>query len=111
MMKKDYVINVYNEEGEVVIQATAQHIKLTFGTVRDLFKLLKIENATDTAELFGVIYELWDEVLRILSQIFPDITDEEWSYITLDELIPVVLDVVKDSISTMGKSISGDEKN
>lgn len=109
--KKMYTINIYDKEGKVVKTAEAQAIKLKFGTVKNLFKVLKIENATDTAELFETIYNTWDEVLAILSQIFPDVTEDELDNVVLDELIPTVIAVVKDSITVMGKSISSDEGN
>lgn len=109
MINKDLKLKIYDDEGNEVREASAKMIRIRFGTIRDLFKLLKIEDATSTAELFAVIYEVWDEIIRLLSQIFPDVTDEEWTNVAVDELIPLVIQIVKGAFQHMGEVIPDSE--
>lgn len=109
MAKNDLKLKLYDNEGNMTREVQAKMIRIRFGTIRDLFKLLKIENASDTAELFAIIYEVWDEVIRLLAQIFPDVTDEEWDNVAVDELIPIVINIVKGAFKKLNDSLPGDD--
>lgn len=104
------VINVYDKEGNVVKTCEAQFIDIRFGTVRNLMKLLKIDDVTDTANLLTMVYDAWEELTVILSDIFPDIEGDEWDNIKLNELVPTVLQIIKESFAQI-MSIPKDPKN
>ena len=77
-------------------------------------EILHIEKATDTRELLGTIYDVWGELTDVLSQIFPTLTDDEWNRVKVSELIPVIMEVLKQSFSTITNAFGvsdGDEKN
>lgn len=100
-MKKDLFLTIYDNDGHEVRTEEAQMIEIKFGTIRGLMKLLNIEKVTDTPELLGMMVEVWDELTKLLSYIFPNITDEEWDNVSLNELLPLVVDVIKSSFSKM----------
>lgn len=76
---------------------------LWFGTVRNLMKLLKIDKAEDTSDLLGIVAGAWDEVIIILSDVFPDVTVEEWDYVKANEVISVILEILTHAVSSITK--------
>lgn len=105
-------LNVYNENGEVKKTCEAQTVDITFGTVRKLMKLLKIDDMENTGQLFGSINDAWDEVIKVLSQMFPDMEEEDWENVKVDELMRIALVTIRYSFVKI-KSIPVDdsEKN
>ncbi len=98
---KELTINVYDDENNVVKTAKAEPVKIKFGAIRSLMKLLKIDDINDTGELMKTVYDAWEELTVILSKIFPDMSEEDWDNVELAELIPVVLEVLRFSFSNI----------
>lgn len=98
---KELTINVYDDENNVVKTAKAEAVKIKFGAIRSLMKLLKIDDINDTGELMKTVYDAWEELTVILSKIFPDMSEEDWDNVELAELIPVVLEVLRFSFSNI----------
>lgn len=88
-------VNVYDKTGNIKKQCEARTIKIRFGTLRNLMKLVNIEEVNDTVALMKTIYGAWDEIIEVLGEIFPDMEYDDWENVTLDELIPTVIDVLK----------------
>ena len=103
-------INVYDENGKVVKVSKANSIDVTFGTIRSLMELLKIDDLDNTMDILKVVYGAWDQITSILSKIFPDMEYEDWNNVKLNELLPTVLWILKDSFGQM-LNIPGDPKN
>lgn len=109
---ENLVLNVYDDENNVVKTVEATAISIKFGVVRQLMKLLKIDDVSDTAELFKVILDAWDEITKVLNSCFPEMTEEDWDNVRIDELIPTVVELLKGSFSLMLTiPQSGAEKN
>lgn len=97
-------INIYDKTGKEVIKSyEAQTVDLMFGTVRNLFNLLKVDKVENDVQLAKTILNAWDEVVNILGNVFPEITDDEWNFVKVKELLPVVIHIVKDTFSAIGK--------
>ena len=107
---KKLTINVYDDENNVIKTSEAQMVKIKFGTIRSLMKLLNIDNVEDTSELLQLIYSAWDELTKILSRIFPDMEEDDWENVELNELVPIVVDVLKFSFTQI-LTIPNDPKN
>jgi hypothetical protein len=113
-MSKKLVLNVYDNEGNIEETVEARSIDVMFGTIKSIMEILHIEKATDTKELLGTIYDVWGELTDILSQIFPTLTEEQWNRVKVSELIPVIMDVLKQSFGAITSAFGvedGDEKN
>ena len=111
-MKKIIILNVYDDENHIVKQAEATPVSLMFGAVRKLMKLLKIENAKDTWDILTTVSEVWEELTALLSKCFPEMKEEDWDHVKLEELIPAVLAVIKASFNKLGEIPQDDtEKN
>lgn len=103
-------LNVYNDNDEVVKTAQAKVIDLRFGTVRSLMELLNVEDINDTSELLKKLYSAWNEVIKILSRVFPEMEEGDWDNIKLSELIPLLVIILKSSFVQM-LAIPNDSKN
>jgi hypothetical protein len=72
-------------------------------------KLVEVEKAEDTGELLSIVGGAWKEITRILSRCFPDMSEEDWDGVEINELIPTVIEIVKDAVSEINK-IPGDKE-
>ena len=97
-------INVYDKTGKQVVKTyTAETVDIMFGTVKNIFNILKIDTLESDTQLMQTILGAWDEILNVLSQVFPEMTEDEWNYVKIKEIIPVVIYIVKDTFSALGK--------
>lgn len=104
------VLNVYDNEDNIVKTSTAELIELKFGSIRKLMKLLNIDNIDDTSELLKVLYGAWEQITKVLTGCFPDMTDEDWDNVKVSELIQVLMGILKYSFAQM-LTIPTDPKN
>lgn len=109
-MKKDLMLNIYDENGEVKKTCSADFIDLEFGTIRKIMELLDIEDVDDSAGIFRKIYGAWDELTRILSKCFKDMEYDDWEHVRLSELFPLLIKIFKYSFQQI-MTIPGDSKN
>ena len=58
-------------------------------------KLFKVDSLENTAQVLQIVVEAWDDVTGILEECFPDITDDEWNFVKVKELLPVVISVLR----------------
>lgn len=110
MTNEEIKINIYDEKGEIVKEATAHTLDLRAGTIRKLMQLLKIESMTDTAGLFMIVIDAWDEITAIMNECFPDVTEKDWDGVKVKELLPVIIRIMKYSFTEM-MTIPADKKN
>ena len=103
-------LNVYDEDDNVVKTVSATPVKFKFGAIRSLMELLNIEDTESTTDLLKTVYGAWNELTKILSKCFPDVSYEEWDYVELNELVPAVLQILQYSFGEIIK-IPRDEKN
>lgn len=92
-------LKVYNENGDVEKECVASSVDIMFGTIRNLMKLFKVDELENTAQILKVVGGAWNDVTKILSECFPDITDEDWDNVKLKELVPVIIAILKDSFA------------
>ena len=82
----DIKLTIYNEDMETVKkECTANMVKVPFGLVRKLMNLFKVENLQDTTQILDIIMTSWEDVIKLLGRIFPDVTEEEWDYVDTSE--------------------------
>lgn len=103
-------INVYDEKGNVAKTCSAEMIDLEFGAVRSIMEILNIESISDTSDILKTVYSAWDQLVRILSQCFPEMEYEDWNHVKLKELLPVIVGILKYSFAEI-LTIPKDSKN
>lgn len=96
------ILKVYDDSGKNVIKSyESTTYDLMFGTVMKLMELLKIEDMDNQMEMLKTIYNAWDEIKDVLSGVFPEVTDKDWEHVKVKELLPIVIDIAKFSVSEM----------
>ena len=108
---ENLTLNIYNKTGkEIVKTCTATTYDLMFGTVRKLMGLLKIEDLENQVELLKVLNDAWEEIVVVLEEVFPEATENDWNYVKVKELIPIIVKIAKATIVDF-MSIPTDPKN
>lgn len=110
MDKKIFTLNVYDNKNNIVKTSEAVDADLKFGAIRSIMKLLNIDDINDTAQLLKVVYSAWEQLTAILSQCFPDMEENDWDNVKLEELIPVIVGILRTSFGKI-LTIPSDSKN
>lgn len=92
-------LNVYNKDGEVVKTVEGKNIDIKFGHIRSIMKLLNVDNIDDTYDLLNSVYSAWEKLTEILSECFPEMEEEDWENVRIKELIPELIQIIKDSFA------------
>lgn len=108
--KKIFTLNVYDKDNNIVKTCEAVDADLKFGAIRSIMKLLNIDDIDDTAQLLKTVYSAWEQLTAILSQCFPDMEDEDWDNVKLEELIPVIVGILRTSFGKI-LTIPSNSKN
>lgn len=96
------VLKIYDDNGQNVVKSyESTTYDLMFGTVMKLMELLKIEELDNQMEMLKTIYNAWDEIKVVLSGVFPEVTDEDWTHVKVKELLPIIINIAKYSVSEM----------
>lgn len=93
------ILNVYDVEGNVIKTVEAENLDIEFGHIRSIMRLLDVDNINDTWALLKTVYSAWDKLTEVLSQVFPDMEDEDWEHVKIKELVPELLQIVRDSFA------------
>lgn len=94
-------ITVYDDNDNVVKKCKAQTVDIKFGQVSAIMELIDVESIDNNSELLKTVHRAWKQLKKILAKIFPDMEDEDWDYISIKELLPVVVAILKDSFNEM----------
>lgn len=94
-------INVYGNSNEITKTCEAKVVDIKFGTIRRLMGLLKVEEIDNTSELLKAVYEAWEQITDVLTQCFPDMNDEDWDNVKVNELLPVIIQIAKSAFAEM----------
>lgn len=96
------VLNIYDDAGQNVVKSyESTTYDLMFGTVMKLMELLKIEDMDNQMEMLKTVYNAWDEIKLVLSSVFPEVTDEDWTHVKVKELLPIIIEIAKYSVTEM----------
>lgn len=96
-------ITVYDDHDQVLKTCNANTVDLRFGQVAALMELLEIESVNDSVELMRTVNKAWKELTKILTKIFPEMEEDDWSNVKISELLPVVVMILKSSFAEMMK--------
>jgi hypothetical protein len=110
MEKKEIKIKIYDDNGAVTKEVTAQALDLRFGSIRRLMELLNIDKVGNTYDLLKTVYNVWDDLIDILGECFPDVEESEWENVKVNELLPAIVNILKAAFVEM-MTIPTDKKN
>lgn len=104
-------LKVYNKDGKTVKKiCEGETCDLMFGTVRKLMKCLDFEKEKDNMQLLKDVYSVWDELVGILEECFPEMQEEDWENVKVNELLPVLLKILIGAVNRLG-GIPTESKN
>jgi hypothetical protein len=90
----DIKLNIYAEDGKTIEKTyIAKDYNVPFGVVRKLMKLMEIEKLESTSEIVKIIVNAWDKFEVVLNGFFPDVTEEEWDKVPLEEISTLIIDI------------------
>lgn len=95
MQANKLVLPVKNKDGEVIKTVEAQTFNIYFGTISNLMEVLDIGEESSSFEVLKKVSTAWKQVVEILSDVFPDMEKSDWQYVRLNDLVPVMLEIVK----------------
>ena len=102
-------LNIKDGQGNVKT-FEAGTFTISFGTIDKLMGLMDLDEQTSSFEVLKKITSAWKEIVKIMGEIFPDMTPEDWDCVKLNDLVPVVLKVVQFTFAEM-MHIPSDPKN
>lgn len=95
-------LNIYDATGKAIVKThKSTTYDLMFGTITNLMELLKIEDIDNPFELLKTINGAWGEITAVLSGIFPEVTADEWKRVKVKELIPLIVEIARFSVTEM----------
>lgn len=110
-VQEEITLNVYEEDMETIKKkCVANMVKIPFGLVRKFMKLFNVDALEDTAQIMEIIMNSWDEVVKLLDRIFPEVEENDWDYVDTKELAKAVYDLIRCSADKL-LSIPTDPKN
>ena len=96
------VLKIYDDSGKTVVKSyESKTYDLMFGTVMKLMELLKVEDMDNQLEMLKAIYGAWEEIKTVLAGVFPEATDDDWKHVRVKELLPMILEIAKFSVTEM----------
>lgn len=92
-------LKIYDKD-DVTVKKTvkAEPVKVMFGVIRDLAALFKVDEMNDISQIYKVVTVAWEDVTALLDKCFPDIEDEDWRHVTLQDVVMAVFGILKDSL-------------
>lgn len=104
-------LNIYKGKKVIKTYETSEY-DLPFGIVEDVTSVVDIDgiqSMTDTEILKMVgkaAVKSMDSIKELLHDMFPEITDEEIRATTIPEIAGVIIDVVKYTITLLGRGLT-----
>ena len=82
----DLTLNIYDKSGKEVVRVLkSSTYDLMFTTIRKIMAILKVESLDNNVESLKIICEAWDEVVDVLSAVFPDAEESDWDGVKVKE--------------------------
>ena len=82
-------LKVYKEGSKKEVEKTyqAEGYELMLGTVEDFMNIIDIEKLGDNIEAAKMLMNGYKQLMPLLKDIFPDITDDELKRVKVNELV------------------------
>ena len=103
-------LQIKNKKGEIIKTVEANTFDVYFGTINNLMELLDINENTSSFEVLKKISTAWHEITSLLGEIFPDMAEKDWELVRVNDLVPIVLQVVRYTFLEI-MTIPSDSKN
>lgn len=88
-------LNVYKKNSKKEIEKTysVEGYDLMLGTVEDFMTIIDAEKLSDNIEAAKMMLKCYKQLMPLLKDIFPDITDDELKRVKVNELVGTFMQV------------------
>ena len=88
-------LNVYKKDSKKEIEKTysVEGYELMLGTVEDFMTIIDAEKLGDNIEAAKMMLKCYKQLMPLLKDIFPDITDDELKRVKVNELVGTFMQV------------------
>lgn len=111
----ELLLNIYDEKDNVVKTYTREGYSIKMRLLKDIISMIDFEILTssfqeDTTEsnmLFvklvtDLVVKSYDTIQELMKKVFVELTDEEYLNTAIDEVVQIIIDLVKYSFATIG---------
>lgn len=89
--------------------AKAGEYDLFYGTVEIVMELIDVDKISNNFDILKIVIKCKDEIICILKEVFADVTDDEWKRVKIKDIVGVLMDIIKSTIT--GINLLKSEKN
>lgn len=105
-----YVLKIYDKSHRKIARIVkADEFDLFYGTVETVVEIIDIEKVNNNFDVIKIVLNAKDEIINLLKDIFPDVSDEEWKCVKVKDIVAVLLQIIKSTVT--GINLLSDEKN
>jgi len=109
--KDDFMkLNIYKGK-EVVKTYEVDNYDLTYGVIEDVIEIIDGKDLENKNDLINVAIDSFHLLRPLLKEVFNGLTDDELRTVKVRELIVVIVELIKASISNLKKITGDDVKN
>ena len=100
-------LNIYSGK-DIVKTYETDDFDLTYGVIEDVIEIIDGKDLENKNDLINVAIDSFHLLRPLLKQVFDGLTDDELRTVKIRELIVVIVELIKASISNL-KMITGDD--
>lgn len=98
IMARKYKLDIY-KGNKIIKTVEAEGAALTFGVIKGLSKIIKLDGLKSTSDVSKACFEAMDGLVEILSMIFPDMTEEDWDGVQIKDMIDLILELSRTAVT------------
>ncbi|MEE7582510.1 MAG: hypothetical protein UDO63_04765 [Oscillospiraceae bacterium] len=97
-------LNIYANDGKTIEKTyVAKDYNVSFGVIRKFMKLMNIDKLENKTEVLSLVMGAWEQFEVVLSGFFPDVQEEEWDRVSLEEIVDLVMNIAMNIVSKIAK--------
>ena len=97
-------LNIYAKDGKTIEKTyISKDYNVSFGIIRKFMKLINIEKMEDKMEVLNLVMGAWEQFETVLSGFFPEVTEDEWDRVSLEEIVDLIIDIAMSIVSKIAK--------
>lgn len=102
-------LNIYKAEDKTKIEKTytAEGYDLMLGTIEDFMAIIDIDKLDNNIEIAKMVMSGYSQIKPLIKDIFPELTDDEFRRVKLDDLIRTILQVGTSVVENLNELKSG----
>lgn len=97
-------LNIYANDGKTIEKTyISRDYNISFGIIRKFMKLMNIDKLENKTEVLSLIMGAWEQFEAVLNGFFPDVQEEEWDRVSIEEIVDLVMDIAMGIVSKIAK--------